>query len=175
MPIRKNLKDLYKRKIAQNKVFAIRKLVNLKYRDGRSVAKHLSDFQNLVNQLSTMKIMLDDELQALLLLTSLPDSWETLVVLLSNSTSNEKLSLVQLKDNVFNEETRRKDLRIDNSQTLVVENKGRSKSRRRSRKSKDRSQSQFRRKFNCHNCGEEEHIKRNCKAWKNKDKKNWRS
>ena len=58
----KNSKDLYERKTAQNKAFAIRKVVNLKYRDGRSVAKHLSDFQDLVNQLNTMKIMLDDEL-----------------------------------------------------------------------------------------------------------------
>ena len=76
----KNLKNLYERKTTQNKVFAIKKLVNLKYRDGRSVAKHLSDFQDLVNQSSTMKIVLDDELQALLLMSSLPDSWETLAV-----------------------------------------------------------------------------------------------
>ena len=58
----KNSKDLYERKMAQNKAFAIRKLVNLKYRDERSVAKHLSDFQDLVNQLNTMKVVLDDEL-----------------------------------------------------------------------------------------------------------------
>ena len=52
----KNLKDLYERD--QNKAFAIRKLVNLKYTDGRSVAKHLSDFQDLINQLNTMKVVL---------------------------------------------------------------------------------------------------------------------
>jgi hypothetical protein len=63
----KNIEKMYQRKTAQNKTFAIRKLVNLKYREGRSVAEHLSDFQDLVNQLVSMKLVLDDELQALLL------------------------------------------------------------------------------------------------------------
>ena len=89
--------------------------MNLKYRDGRSVAEHLSDFHNLVNQLNTMKVVLYDELQALLPLSSLSDSWETLVVSLSNSASNRKLSLVHVKDSTFNEESRRKDLGTDNS------------------------------------------------------------
>lgn len=38
----KKLETLYERKNAQSKAFTIRKLVNLKYRDGGSVAKHLS-------------------------------------------------------------------------------------------------------------------------------------
>ena len=62
----------------------IRRLVNLKYKDGRNVTEHLSDFQGLINQLTNREIMLDDELQALLLLSFLPDSWDTLVVSLSN-------------------------------------------------------------------------------------------
>ena len=62
-----------------------------------------------------MKLVMENELQALLLLSSLPDNRETLVVSLSNSASNGKLPLVQVKDNMFNEETRRKDLEIDNS------------------------------------------------------------
>ena len=40
-----------------------------------------------------MKIILDDELQKLLLLGSLLDSWETLVMSVSNSTPNGKLTL----------------------------------------------------------------------------------
>ncbi|CAL9013348.1 unnamed protein product, partial [Prunus brigantina] len=36
---------MYERKTAQNKASVIRRLVNLKYRDGRSVTEHLSDFQ----------------------------------------------------------------------------------------------------------------------------------
>ena len=43
------LKGLYERKTAQNKVFVARKLVNLKLKEGRSIAEHLSEFQDLVN------------------------------------------------------------------------------------------------------------------------------
>ncbi|KAL6346472.1 hypothetical protein AAG906_033268 [Vitis piasezkii] len=55
------LESLYERKTAQNKAFMIKRLVNLKYKDGNSVAKHFSNFQGLLNELSTMKLELDDE------------------------------------------------------------------------------------------------------------------
>ncbi|KAH6782476.1 hypothetical protein C2S51_007769 [Perilla frutescens var. frutescens] len=70
----KKLRELYERKNAHNKAFVIRKLVNLKYKDGSSVAEHLNVFQDLVNQLSTMELVFDDEVQALFLLSSLSDS-----------------------------------------------------------------------------------------------------
>ena len=68
------LRSLYERKTAQNKAFIARKLVNLKLKEGKSIAEHLSEFQDLVNQMVTMKLVIDDELQVLLLLSSLPDS-----------------------------------------------------------------------------------------------------
>ena len=82
------LESLYERNVAQNKAFMIRRLVNLKYKYGNSVAEHLNNFPRLFNELSTMKLELDDEVQTLLLLSSLPDIWETLVVSLSNSGPN---------------------------------------------------------------------------------------
>ena len=50
------------------------------------------------------------ELQGLLLLSSLPESWDTLVVSLSNSTPKGKLSMDMVKAALLNEEARRKDL-----------------------------------------------------------------
>jgi hypothetical protein len=88
-----------------------------------------------------MNLVVDDELQPLLLLSSLPDSWETLVVSLSNSASNGVLQLVMVKDSLFNEETRRKDMGKDDAQDLVTENRGRSKGRNSKGHGKSRSQS----------------------------------
>ena len=119
----------FKRKIAQNKSFAIRKLAHLKLKEGRSVAKHLSKFQDLVNQLTRMNLVVDDKLQALLLLSSLPSSWETLVVSLSNFAPSGVLQLAMVKHSLFNEETRRNDMSKDDAQALVTENRGRSKGR----------------------------------------------
>ena len=56
------LKRLYERKTAQNKAFVARKFVNLKLKEGKSIAEHLSEFQGLVNQIITMKLVIDDEL-----------------------------------------------------------------------------------------------------------------
>ena len=50
------------------------------HKDGNSVAEDLSNFQGLLNELSTMKLELDDKVHAVLLLNSLLDNWETLVV-----------------------------------------------------------------------------------------------
>jgi hypothetical protein len=81
----------------------IRRLVNLKSKDGQSVTEHLSNLHELLNELSTMKLVLDDEVQALLMLSSLPDSWETLVVSLSNSAPNGVMTMVMVKDSMLNE------------------------------------------------------------------------
>ena len=53
------LKSLYEIKMA---AFLIHKLVNMKYEEGVLMAKHLSNFQNMVNQHITMKMALDKEL-----------------------------------------------------------------------------------------------------------------
>ena len=115
-----------------------------------------------------MNLVVDDELQALLLLSSLFDIWETLVVSFSNSAPNGVLQLAMVKDSLFNEETRRKDMGKDNAQALVTENRGRSRGRNSKGRGKSRSQSQTKRKVQCFYCDKEGHIKRNCKAWKNK-------
>lgn len=56
-----------------------------------------------------MKVLLDDELQALLLLSSLFGSLDTLVVSLSNLMPDGKLTMEIVKDNLLNEEARRKE------------------------------------------------------------------
>ncbi|KAA8529366.1 hypothetical protein F0562_033835 [Nyssa sinensis] len=139
----KKLEARYEQKTSTNKAFLIRKLVNMKFKEGGPIADHLNKFQSVVNQLATMKMVIEDELQALLLLSSLPDSWETLVVTVSNSTPNGKLSMGQVSCSLFNEETRRKLAGTDNAQALVSENRGRSKNRgyKGRGKSKGRSQS----------------------------------
>ena len=131
----------------------IRRLVNLKYNDGSSVAKYLSNFQGQLNELSTMKLELDDEVQTLLLLSSLPDNWETLVASLSNSAPNGVTTVNMVKDSMFNEETRRKELSISfNTKTLVIEKWERSKNRKPSsdyNHDKSRGKSKSRKEMKC--------------------------
>ena len=67
----KKLKDLYERNSVGNKAFLIWRL---EYKENGLIAEHLNKVQSIINQLSSMKMTLDDKLQALLLLNSLPDS-----------------------------------------------------------------------------------------------------
>ena len=60
--LQEKLRSLYERKTAQNKAFIARKLVNLELKEGKSIAEHLSEFQDLVNQMVIMKLVIDDEL-----------------------------------------------------------------------------------------------------------------
>ena len=105
----------------------------MNFKDGGSVVDHLNEFENVVNQLAIMKMVLDDELQALLILGPLPNSWKTLVVTVSNSACGGVLSTSQVTSSMFTEETKRKTTNIDSIQTLITENRGRSK------KAEDRS------------------------------------
>ena len=82
-----------------------------------------------MNQLAAMKFTFDDELQALLLLSSLPERWETLVVTISNSELDGVVTMSQVTISLLNEETRRKSLGSSHSEALVMENRGRGRSK----------------------------------------------
>ena len=58
----------------------------------------------------------------------------------------------------------------DNAQALVIKNRGRSKTRNSKGRGKSKSQSESKGKFKCFYCDKEGHIRRNCKAWNNKQK-----
>ena len=73
------LEELYARKEGTNKMFLIKQLMNLKYREGAPVTDHVNAFQDIINQLSLMGISFEDEVRALLLLGSLPDTLKGVV------------------------------------------------------------------------------------------------
>ena len=149
----KKLEKLYKTKNANNKAFLMKKLVNLKYVDGNPVANHLKDFHNISNQLASMNISLEDKWQALLLLSSFPESWETLVVSLRNSAPNGVVSMEQVSASILNEELRRRNAGTSSgeSHVLVLENRGRGKSRDKGHADKGRSKSRSRKYIVCYN------------------------
>ena len=81
----KTLGTLYEKPSASNKVFLMKRLFNMKMVEGGSVADHLNDFNTVTSQLSSVGINFDEEIRALLILCSFPESWNGLVMAMSNS------------------------------------------------------------------------------------------
>ncbi|KAI3518050.1 hypothetical protein L1887_06402 [Cichorium endivia] len=69
--------------------------------------------QDLANEASCKPQVLKDEEQAILLLSSLPDHWETLVVTLRNFAPGGKVTMEMVTDAIMNEEARRKEAGTD--------------------------------------------------------------
>ena len=130
----------------------MKKLFNLKMAENASVAQHLNKFNTITNQLSSVEIDFDNEIHALIVLASLPNNWEAMRMVVSNSTGNEKLKYNDIRDLILAEEIRRRDVsetsRFGSALNLETRgrgndrnsNQGRSKSRNSNRnRSKSRS------------------------------------
>ena len=76
------LSKLYEKPSASNKVFLMKRL--FKMSKSGSVADHLNEFNTLTSQLRSVKVNFDDEVRALLILCSLPERWNSLVMAVSN-------------------------------------------------------------------------------------------
>ncbi|GKC58160.1 retrovirus-related pol polyprotein from transposon TNT 1-94, partial [Tanacetum coccineum] len=131
----KVLSNMYEKPSVANKVFLIRQLVNLKMKEGGSVTDHVNEFNSIISRLVSVDIKFEDEVQVLLLLSSLPDSWSGTVIAVSSSTGSAKLT--------FEEEE------VQTEGMVVEENA----------KTRKRSQSKNRKDITCWICKEKGHFK----------------
>ena len=138
----------------------------------------MNEYNTITNQLSSVEIDFDDEIHVLIVLASLPNSWEAMRMAVSNSTGKEKLKYNNIRDLILVEEICRRDVSESSGSgsTLNLEtrgrgndknsNQGRSKSRNSNRnKSKSRSGQQVQ----CWNCGKTGHFRNQCKIPKKKN------
>ena len=103
----KALSGMYEKPSANNKVHLIKKLINLKMAENASIAQHLNEFNTITNQLSSVEIDFDDEICALVVLTSLPNNWKAIRMAVSNSTGKKKLKYNDIRDLILAKKIRR--------------------------------------------------------------------
>jgi hypothetical protein len=121
---------LYEKPLASNKVFLMKRLFNMKMSEGGSVADHLNEFNTVTNQLSSVKVDFDDEVRALLILCSLPERWNDLVMAVSNSIfGSNTLKFDDVVGVILSEEMRQKNTGETSGDALNMENRGRQKDR----------------------------------------------
>ena len=77
---------MFENKNAVNRVSIFRKLVRLIYQDNSSMAEDMNVFQGLINQTTSLEVLLANKV-----IGSLPDGWEILVVTLGNASRKENI------------------------------------------------------------------------------------
>ena len=90
----KALSSMYEKPSANNKVYLMKKLFNLKKAKSTLVTQHLNEFNSITNQLSMVGIEFDDKVRALILLASLPNSWEAMRMTVSNSAGKANSNMM---------------------------------------------------------------------------------
>src|SRR6187200_252831 len=165
----KALSDMYECPSAANKVFLIRQLVNLKMRHGSSATDHINEFNSILTRLASVEIKFEDEVQALLLLSSLSESWFGTVTAVSSSTNGTKLSFESIRNLILSEDIRRKNTGESSNSILSTEDRGRKQQKgnnggngRERSKSRKRGVSKNRKDITCWNCKEKGHFKNQC-------------
>jgi hypothetical protein len=163
------LAKLYEKTSTSNKVFIMKRLFNMKMLEGGSVADHLNEFNMVTNQLSSTKVEFYDEVMALLILCSLLERWNSLVMVVSKSISGS--NTLKFDDGVgviLSEEMQRKSTGETSGNELNMENKGTQKDRGKGPRNhgnyrKGRSKSILG-NTECWNCGKKGHMKKDCRS-----------
>ena len=132
---------------------------------------------NVVKE-KTTEIDFDDEIRALIILASLPNSWEAMRMAISNSTEKKKLKYNDIRDLILAEEIRRRNAgeTSGSDSALNLETRGRGNNRnsnwdrsksRNSNRSKSKSRSGQQVQY--WNCGKIGHFRNQCKSPKKKN------
>ena len=167
----KALSNVYEKSSAMNKVYLMQRLFNLQMSKGGSVVDHINEFNMIVSQLSSVEINFEDEIKALILMSSLPESLDTVVAVISSSRGFDKLKFDEIRDVVLSESIRKQEIGNSSGSALSVDQQGRSKPKGPNKgrsKSNNQEKSPNRPNITCWNCGEKGHFWKGCTRPKRK-------
>ena len=82
------------------------------------MTEHLNAFNTVVSQLPVVDIKISDEDKCISLLCSLPDSWDSLVIVIGSNTST--LNFDDIVSSLLLEEMRRRNMEGQNGDALSI-------------------------------------------------------
>ncbi|KAL5751221.1 hypothetical protein ACOSP7_025824 [Xanthoceras sorbifolium] len=161
------LTKLYKAKSLHNKIFLKRRLYTLRMAKSSTMTNHINTLNTIFSQLTVLGHKIEENERAELLLQSIPDTYDQLIINLTNNILVEYLVFDDITAAVLEEENRRKNKedRSTSSQhaealTMV---KGRSTERGLSgSQNRGRSKSRSKKSIKCYYCGKKGHVRSEC-------------
>lgn len=167
----KKLEDKFMTKSVENRLYLKKKLFRFQFKKGTPMIEHLNNFNKILADLQNLDVEFIDEDKALLLLNSLPESYEHLTTTLLYG--KDEVKFVDVSNALVNNEYRKKDQHEnkDSTSEALVATRGRQSNksgglnnRGRSR-SKSRGEDSSRRclaKDECAYCHQKGHWKKDC-------------
>ncbi|KAI4347993.1 hypothetical protein L6164_008758 [Bauhinia variegata] len=156
----KELEDKFMKKSTENKLYMRTKLYRFQYLPGTTMNEHITRFDSLVTDLLNPDENINDTDKALILLASLLDEYEHLIV--SMLAGKETITFKEVTIALYSNEIRKKDkLEHRSSAGEAHTVRGRSQSRKPSRRGRSRSKGKVA-KDECAFCHEKGHWKKDC-------------
>jgi len=112
------LETLYMTKSLSNKLYLKNQLYRLRMNEGTAVLEHLNFFNKVINELLTIDIKIDEEDEALILLNSLPESYDHIVTTMLYG--KETLILEEVTSTLLSNEIRKKPNQEEQTESSLV-------------------------------------------------------
>ena len=155
------IQDTFQKKSWSNKLRLRKRLYNLKLKPNSDLQAHLKSFVECFEALAVIGDAVEEEDRVISLLASLPDNYSTLVTALESVEKVPTWAVVTEKLLNFESKLKSVEPELTEDKVLVT---------------KRHNNNFFKKKsFNCYECGGENHIKKNCSVFKNKQFKNFKS
>ncbi|MCO5576016.1 hypothetical protein L7F22_029823 [Adiantum nelumboides] len=160
----------YENKSATNKIFLMKKLFDLCMKEEDTISTRINKFNIIFTQLTTQGLVFDEEIKCIFLLCSLPSSWDTLCIMISNSASGSGLVYNDILGSLFIKEICRKSLEgKKDGDAYVASNRQRGHTQSRA-KSKDHGGSRNKSQdsmgnVECYHYHKKGHVKKDCRKW----------
>ncbi|ONK72654.1 uncharacterized protein A4U43_C04F21640 [Asparagus officinalis] len=98
--------------------------------ENQKFKEHLNEFNEITDQLNSVNIQFDDEIQALLIPGQLPESWKGIIISIIRSGGKAKLKFSEVVDMIMTGEIRRQEEGISSSgSALNFESRGKNRNK----------------------------------------------
>lgn len=165
------LEHLYMTKSLANRLYLKQRLYTFKMQAGRSIEDYMDEFIKIIIDLENIDIKIDDENQALLLINSLPNSYENLCDTLVYG--RDSLSLEEVQSALISKELKKRTEGREDSSGEGLFMKGKTDKKGSKQKNRNKSKEKDKEKFKkrCFLCKKEGHFKKECpdRKFKRKD------